>query len=391
MRKWMNRVAWFVLAVAALLLGEPAVSRAAEPDYVAAADYSTKFAGRAVLVMRKGEVVYERYDRGWAAEKPHPLASGTKSFTGVMAMMAVQDGLLTLDERACDTLTEWKSDPEKSKITVRHLLTLSSGLEPGDKVFGGGGGSRILGDGAAKRAERLGLDEKAGRPENNFLAALGVKMSGTAGGQFEYGPSHYYAFGELLQRKLKAKDPKATVLEFLRSRVMEPVGIQVARIGRDKAGNPNLPGGMMLTAREWGKCGQFVLDEGSVKQADGSMKSLLKPELLAECFKPSERNGSYGLTWWLLVEGDAGAEADGGGRFSKARILKEQNRAVVGPDGKPMRVYMAAGLGKQRLYVLPQYEMVVVRFAEAEVAGVRFDNAAFLRTILGLEEVGGGK
>lgn len=388
MRKWMNRVAWFVFAVAALLLGEPAVSRAGEPDYAAAADYSTKFAGRAVLVMRKGEVVFERYDRGWSAEKPHPLASGTKSFSGVMAMMAVQDGLMTLDERACETLTEWKSDPEKSKITVRHLLTLSSGLETGDKVFGGGSGSRLLGEGAVKRAERLGLDEKAGRPENNFLAALGVKMSGTAGGQFEYGPSHYYAFGELLQRKLKVKDPKATVLGYLQSRVLEPVGIQVARIGRDKAGNPNLPGGMLLTAREWAKFGQFVLDDGSVKQADGSMKSLLKPELLAECFEPSEKIGSYGLTWWLLAEGDAGADADAGGRFSKARVLKEQNRAVAGPDGKPMRVYMAAGLGKQRLYVLPQYDLVVVRFAEAAMAGARFDNAAFLKPIVGSEGAG---
>ena len=72
-----------------------------------------------MLIQREGKVIFERYDNGWAADRFHPLASGTKSFTGVMAMMAVQDGLLTLDEFVADTLTEWKSDPRKSKITVR--------------------------------------------------------------------------------------------------------------------------------------------------------------------------------------------------------------------------------------------------------------------------------
>ncbi len=43
----------------------------------AAANYSAKNSGRAMLVMRDGEVLYERYDNGWSATRPHPLASGT--------------------------------------------------------------------------------------------------------------------------------------------------------------------------------------------------------------------------------------------------------------------------------------------------------------------------
>lgn len=56
-----------------------------------------------MLVQQGGQVIFERYDNNWSADAPHPLASGTKSFTGVAAMFAVQDGLLTLDELAADT------------------------------------------------------------------------------------------------------------------------------------------------------------------------------------------------------------------------------------------------------------------------------------------------
>jgi CubicO group peptidase (beta-lactamase class C family) len=56
-----------------------------------------------VLVQQGRQVIFERYNNNWLADAPHPLASGIKSFTGVAAMFAVQDGLLTLDQLAADT------------------------------------------------------------------------------------------------------------------------------------------------------------------------------------------------------------------------------------------------------------------------------------------------
>lgn len=389
--------------------------KADDPAFVAAcvkaADYSASMSGRAVRVMVDGKLAFERADNGWSLSRPHPLASGTKSFTGVMAMMAVQDGLLTLDELASDTLTEWKADPRKSRITVRHLLTLSSGLDPSDALLGGRGGSRTLGEGATRRSERLarqGGNEP--QPDDLFKAALGGKTNSDPGTRFDYGPSHFYAFGELLQRKLAASDqPTKTVMTYLRDRVLRPVGIEVARIGRDAAGNPNLPGGMLLTPEEWAKFGQFVLDEGSVRQPDEqgaiTMKNLLRPELLAQCFEASKANPTYGLTWWLRSSGapvadggDARAAGGGAGRDAQAdgadgqtqeqrlrrRAIDVQNQTLLGPDGKAITAYMAAGLGKQRLYVLPQLKLVVVRFAEATAQGNRFDDVVFLKTLLGV-------
>jgi hypothetical protein len=47
-----------------------------------------------------------------------------------------------------------------------------------------------------------------------------------------------------------------------------------------------------------------------------------------------------------------------------------------------MEVYMAAGLGKQRLFILPKYDLVVVRFAEPSQQGNRFNNGEFLKPIV---------
>ena len=325
----MRRLVMTVCAVAWVL--QPAWGREPEPvvaaavqdvaeqgRYTAAADYSKEMSGRAVLVMHRGEVVFERYDGGWTATRPHPLASGTKSFTGIAAMFAVQDGLITLDEKVSDTLTEWKSDERKSQITVRQLLTMSSGLDPSEGPVGTRGGSRLLGEMAKRRTERL----NAGGGEavrDHYQAAIDAKMVSEPGERFRYGPSHFYAFGAMLERKLAAAGkPEKTILDYMHAKFLDPIGLKVAWFGKDPAGRPNLPGGCLLTAREWAKFGEFVRLEGSWKQADGAAKELLKPELLAECFKPSKANPSYGLTWWLRRTDDA-ADAGAGGRCGRCR------------------------------------------------------------------------
>jgi polyhydroxybutyrate depolymerase len=94
--------------------------------------YSEAHGGQAMLVMREGKVIFEGYGNGGGAERRQTLASGAKSFTGVLAAAAVEDGFIKLDAAACESLTEWKSDPVKSRITYRQLLTLTSGLTPGE-------------------------------------------------------------------------------------------------------------------------------------------------------------------------------------------------------------------------------------------------------------------
>ncbi len=83
-----------------------------------------------MLVMQNGKTVFEHYANGGGADMRCKIFSGTKSFWGIAALCAVRDGLIKLDDRVADTITEWKNDPRKSQITIRQLLNQTDGIEP---------------------------------------------------------------------------------------------------------------------------------------------------------------------------------------------------------------------------------------------------------------------
>lgn len=355
-----------------------------------AAAYSERHSGRALLVLKEGEVHFERYADGWSAGRPHPLASGTKSFMGILAAAAIADGLVTLDEVVSDTLVEWKEDPRRSRITVRQLLDLSSGLAPNsDRLGRQGAGIRDLGR-VNDLAGRLRGGAREAKPADRFAAVVEVEAIDEPGRAFRYGPTHFYAFGAFLQRKLEQSDrSERTYWDYFAARVLAPAGIDIGveRFAPDSANQPNLPGGAHLTAREWARFGEFVRRGGSSTRPDAPG---IPRELIDACFEPSKANANYGLTWWLLNGRDGASVelADGGGiggRIGRqAARQAAQIQAITRPDGSELRVAMAAGAGKQRLYILPEEGLVIVRFAEMGRAGRDFDDTVFIRTLLGM-------
>ncbi len=351
--------------------------------------------------MLDGEGVYEEAQGDWALTRAHPLASGTKSFSGVAAALAMKDGMLSLDELVSDTITEWKSDADKSRITVRQLLSLSAGLDPmmdEAKAFRAGNprGSGITDH--AKRAIELPLVAKPGE-------------------KFIYTSASFYVFGEMMKRKLEAGSTgDADVVAYLERKVFDPLGISPV-FARDAAGNANLPGGCRMVAREWAKFGELIRNKGVYTDSKGETggRQLIDAEILAQLFEPSEKNASYGLTWWLLSERGANPEsglfpADGGGgkdeigERGKVGPLRERIRARMrerrdrensekaAASGEAMKQFglerlgvMAAGMGKQRLYVLPEFKLTVVRFGDLRSQG-KYEDAEFLRILIVGEE-----
>jgi CubicO group peptidase (beta-lactamase class C family) len=329
----------------------------------AAAEYSAKTGGDALLIYVDGAKVFERYEKGWSATKPHYLASGSKSFWGIAAMAAVEDGLLTLDEKVADTITEWKSDPLKSKITIRQLLTLSSGLDPG-----------------ANFLERPMIDD-------NMKQALEAKAIAEPGTTFRYGPSHYYVFIEVLKRKLAAKGLEKTPEAYLRRRVLDPLGLTVAGWTKDRAGTIDPAGGARASAVEWIKLGEFIQHQGRVA-ADPASKQLISWDLLKQIFQPSHANPGYGLTWWLPSEMTDEQLADAAAgpvrrmkMFNRKAPADSKDEKAPATNGKES-VWMAAGLGGQRLYVIPGHHLTIVRLAHPEAADPFSDNE-FLHRLAG--------
>lgn len=222
----------------------------------AALDYARKHALEAFSVVRGDEIVAQEYAGGFRADSPHPLYSGTKSFWGVAAIYAQREGLLQLDELVADTIPSWREDPWKRRVTLRMLLSLTSG-------FGFGG---------------------LGSAVPPYERALGMTLKNEPGTTFTYGGIPLQVFGAVLARKLSPKTPHA----YLHDRVLEPAGVRVASWRKLADGTQPLPTGASLTAGDWLAYGRFVLRERAA---------------LAECFEGSNANARYGLGWWLRALG----------------------------------------------------------------------------------------
>lgn len=283
--------------------------------YETAAEYSRSHNGVAVLVMKGDKIVFEDYVDEAAEDLPWFLASGTKSFSGVMCAAAIEDKLIkNFDEKIADTITEWKSDPRKSKITIRQLLSLTSGIEAGQIGF-----------------------------VPTYSEAITSPTSYEPGTHFEYGPVPFQIFGELMTRKLKPKNE--TVLSYLKRRILDPIGLSVS-FWRKKNDQILLPQGASLTTREWAKFGLLLKSNGK-----WNGKQIIDGKLLDELTVGSKTNPAYGLTFWLNAKGTG---SSGNERMNVG--------GEVFTGGKPLDLFMAAGAGNQRLYVIKSQDLVAVRF-----------------------------
>ncbi|WP_218080166.1 serine hydrolase [Anthocerotibacter panamensis] len=322
----------------------------AQERYELAAHYSQEQEGLSLLILHQGRIVFEEYDS--SAEEAYVLASGTKSFWGVLAAAAVADGLLDWEERVAETLTEWRDDPLKSRITVRQVLNFTDGLDPADQDL----------DGPTLK--------------NKYQYAVDLQAVAEPGTTFCYGPSHLYVFGELMRRKLAA-DP----LEYLEQRVFAPIDLRVSDWRRDGAGNPLMPAGASLTAREWAKFGELVRQGGSWQG-----RTVIASDALQSCFVGSAVNPAYGLTFWLNVavpEGTFSTEVTEGEGRNPWRRGGSSGSIYL---GAPEDLVMAAGAGKQRLYIMPSLELVVVRqgnrASKFREEGTKFRDDEFLALLL---------
>ena len=92
-----------------------------------------------MMIVKDGKVIYEKYATGHSAEERHVMWSATKTFTATAVGFARQDGLLDLDDPILkyfrDDVIPQDASPLLEKVTIRHLLTMSSGISDGNYNF----------------------------------------------------------------------------------------------------------------------------------------------------------------------------------------------------------------------------------------------------------------
>ena len=322
------------LGVLLFLLASSAVASLDPPAVRAAAEYSARHHGVSFLAIQNGRTLLEQN-----AKTPHKIYSGTKAFWNLAALAAAQDGFIDLDECVADTVTSWRNDPRKARATIRQLLDFDAGLEP--EFF---------------------LHET--RSGDRDAAAIRARMVAEPGSAFIYGPAALQVFHEVLKQKLHGDSPT----HYLERRVLHRLGLGSQRYLPDRAGNPLLAAGWILSAKEWAKLGQLVLANG---------RPVVSPNSLAQCWRGTAANRAFSFGWWNNRAALHGREFD----FEQMLIPKWQNQdwsdACLCRDA-PTDLRACIGSEGQRLYVIPSLQLIVVRQAN----GGSFSDAHFLRLLL---------
>jgi CubicO group peptidase (beta-lactamase class C family) len=239
---------------------------------------------RALLVLANGRIVAERYGEGYDRATRLIGWSMSKTITGVMIGQLVADGGLRLNETAPVPAWQRSGDP-RGEITLRQLLQMRSGLRhvEAESPVGEGDDVRML--------FLEGRDDMSAYAEAQPLEA-------EPGRKFEYSSASTIILSDIAARALTGnRDPafrRQAVSNYLRTRLLDPIGMRSAVLEFDAAGT--LIGSSMIhaTARDWAKFGEFLRNGGAVRGAQ------LVPRGWIDFMRtPSPRNPAYGAQLWL--------------------------------------------------------------------------------------------
>jgi CubicO group peptidase (beta-lactamase class C family) len=288
---------------------------------------------RALLILSGGRIVAERYGEGYGRDSRLMGWSMTKTVTGVMIGQLVADGRLRLNETAPVPAWQRSGDP-RGEITLRQLLQMRSGLRHRE-----GRKSRHQAD-DMRMLFLDGRDDMAAYAEAQPLEA-------EPGRTFEYSSATTVILSDIAARALTdSRDPafrRRAVHDYLRTRLLDPIGMQSAVVEFDAAGTMIGSSMMHATARDWGKFGEFLRNGGAVRGAQ------VVPRGWIDFMKtPSPRNPAYGAHLWLNrpTEGDP----------------------VLFPDRAPTTAVACIGDLGQYVIVSPRQKLTLVRLGRSEDA-----------------------
>ena len=238
---------------------------------------------RAVIVLRGGRIVAERYAPGYHQNTRFISWSMAKTVTGVMVGMLVADGRLRLDEGVPIPAWQRPGDP-RGEITLRQLMQMRAGLkhaEESDPPY------------AADTVRMLFLDGR----DDMAAYAEAQPLEAEPGSTWEYSSATAVILADLAARTLTASTDPAerarVVRDYLHTRLFEPLGMTSMVPEFDAAGT--LIGGSLIhgSARDWSRFGEFMRNAGAVKGAQ-----LVPVAWIDFMTSPAPGNRGYGGQLW---------------------------------------------------------------------------------------------
>jgi CubicO group peptidase (beta-lactamase class C family) len=198
-----------------------------------------------LLVIRHGKIVVDAYYAPYAPNIRHDLRSVTKSFTGTLTAIAVQEGLLdSVDHRIVDLFADKpisNVDDAKKAMTVQSMLDMTSGIDWRERAY-------------TPDETVMRMYQSPDRTE--FV--LSQPMSSPPGKRFYYNGGNPYVLSALITRKA-GRD----ALDFARDELFKPLGISSVRWGEtDAQGVTDGATGLYLTPHDMAKLGYLYLHQG---------------------------------------------------------------------------------------------------------------------------------
>lgn len=256
-----------------------------------------------VVVMQRGSLLFEHYQAGSDANTMHAVQSVTKSVLALLVGAALDRGALTSLDQPVDALvsggTAQATAPAYPPITIRHLLTMTSGFEP------------------AREFRQADIDDPRFLMQRPRRAAPGA--------QFHYDN----LAANLLAIALKSAI-RQPLTAFAQSSLFEPLGIPAFDWDTGRNGHELGYLGLRLRTVDMARLGQLVLQQGSWQG-----RQLVSKAFVAAMVQPQSAGGApaglpYGYLWCIAP----------GNPLSRSG-------------------YFASGFGGQLIWVYPPLDLVV--------------------------------
>lgn len=280
-----------------------------------------------LVVMKDGNIVYEKYYKGYNKDNTVHIASATKSIVSILFGMAIDKGYIKgLEEKVLDFFPEYtvkKGETTLQKITLKDMMTMTAPYkyksEPYEKVF------------TSDNWITFALDLLGGRGrigEFNYSALVGTHiLSGvfkkaTGKSLLEFAKENLFNPLEISMGGNIELHNREENLQFLKAR-------DVSGWAVDPQGNNTAAWGITLTPRDMIKIGELYLNNGL-----WNGQQLVSKQWIEESTREHSKWGklSYGYLWWIFDE-------------------KQHS-------------YAAMGQGGNVIYVNPENHMVVVITAQ---------------------------
>jgi CubicO group peptidase (beta-lactamase class C family) len=258
---------------------------------------SIKAQFHSLLIIRHGYIVTEAYFYPFRQNDPHVLVCASKSFLSALTGIALDQGYIeNIDQRLLDFFPQRipaDNDPRKASITLRHLLTNTSGLGSSDSAY-------------------FTMMQK----KDWLQFALDLPMSTEPGAQFNYFTIDSYLLSAVLQEKIGGME------SFARKNLLEPLGISNAYWGTDTDGRL-IPADLQMSTRDMAKFGYLYLHQGVW---DG--RQVVPADWVAASTQ-AQPNARYGYLWWVQPNGYAAEGGEGQCIF----VIPGQDMLVVSTGG----------------------------------------------------------